>query len=103
MALAGGVSVLLLDSRAALLVPALVLSAVLGMSWNGLSFTAAAELGGARSGAALGLQQTVLSAVGVACPIAFAAIVAATSWRTGFPLVALCPLAGAAVLRRLDV
>lgn len=54
------------------------------------------------TGAAAGVL-AVLSAVGVVCPITFAALVAATSWRTGFALVALCPLAGAAGLRRLDV
>ena len=37
------------------------------MSWNGLSFTAAAELaGGTRSGAAIGFQQSVLAGVGAA-------------------------------------
>jgi hypothetical protein len=49
-----------------LLVPALVLAGGLTMAWNGLSFTAAAELAGAaRTGAAIGLQQTVLGASGV--------------------------------------
>ena len=39
--------------------PALVAATALSMTWNGLSFTAAAELAGsARSGAALGFQQT---------------------------------------------
>lgn len=85
-----------------LLVPALLVAGTLGLSWNGLSYTAAAERAGARrSGAAIGVQQTALALGGIAVPIAFAAIVAATSWRLGFLLVALCPLAGWAALRPL--
>ena len=64
------------------------------MAWNGLSFTIAAEVGGRRSGAAIGIQQTVLSASGVAVPVAFAAIVSATSWQAAFGLAAVFPLAG---------
>jgi len=77
-----------------LLVPVLVATTGLSMAWNGLSFTIAAEIGGRRSGAAIGFQQTVLSAVGVAAPIAFAAAVSLTSWQVAFGLAALFPLAG---------
>jgi sugar phosphate permease len=77
------------------LVPALVLATSLSMTWNGLSYTAAAELAGsARSGAAIGFQQTTLSIVGfLAAPI-FAALVDASSWRTGFAVWAAAPLLG---------
>ena len=52
-----------------MLVPVLVVAGVLGMSWNGLSFTAAAEAAGARrSGAAIGFQQTVLGVGGIVDP-----------------------------------
>jgi sugar phosphate permease len=88
------------DAR--LLVPALVAATGLSMAWNGLAFTIAAELGGRRSGAAIGFQQTVLGAVGVAAPVAFAAAVSATSWRTAFAVIALFPLAGWWVLRPLQ-
>ena len=71
------------------------------MAWNGLSFTIAAELGGRRSGAAIGLQQTVLSAIGVAAPVAFAAVVSGTSWTIAFALAAVFPLAGVWLLRPL--
>ena len=65
--------------------PLLVVAGVLGMSWNGLSFTAAAEAAGPRrSGAAIGFQQTVLGVGGIVIPIAFAAIVAGASWRVAF-------------------
>jgi MFS family permease len=94
----------LLQAPLGLLLPALVAAGALSLSWNGLSFTAAAELAGrARSGAALGFQQTALSVSASAAPPAFAAVVAATSWRAGFALAALLPLAGATVLRRLSI
>jgi MFS family permease len=81
-----------------LLVPALVVATGMSMAWNGLSYTIAAELGGRRSGAAIGFQQTVLSAIGVAAPIAFAAAVSGTSWGIAFALAALFPLVGAWLL-----
>jgi sugar phosphate permease len=85
-----------------IVIPALVICGVLSMSWNGLSFAAAAELAGrARSGAAIGLQQSLLNASGAVYPGAFGVLVAATSWRVGFIAVALLPLAGWRVLRAL--
>ena len=83
------------------LVPALVVATGISMAWNGLSYTIAAELGGRRSGAAIGFQQTVLSAIGVVAPVAFAAAVSASSWGIAFALAALFPLAGAWLLRAL--
>jgi MFS family permease len=91
-----------LEAPLTLLVPAFVLAGGFAMAWNGLSFTAAAEIAGPRqSGAAIGLQQTALAAAGAALPPAFAAVVAATSWRTGFALAAVFPLAGVQLLRPL--
>jgi sugar phosphate permease len=85
-------------AAAAVLVPA----GTFALSWNGLSDTAAAEMAGrARSGSAIGLQQTFLSAGSIAAPIAFAAFVHHTSWRAGFWLAALSPLVGYAVLSPL--
>jgi len=84
-----------------LLVPALVAATAISMAWNGLSYTIAAELGGRRSGAAIGFQQTVLSAIGVGAPVAFAAVVSASSWGLAFGVAALFPLAGAWLLRGL--
>lgn len=86
-----------------LLVPVLVLAGGLTMAWNGLAFTAAAELAGAaRSGAALGVQQTVLSASGVAAPVLFAACVSRGSWALAFLVAALFPLLGWWVLGSLS-
>ena len=82
--------------------PALVVAGSLSQSWNGLSFTAAAEIAGyARSGAALGLQQASLSLSSVVTPVGFAAIVAATSWGVGFGVAAAAALAGTVALRGL--
>ena len=78
-----------------LLVPALALAGGLSMAWNGLSFTAAAELAGLRrSGAAIGFQQSVLSGIGIAAPVLFAATVSGASWAAALALAALFPLAG---------
>ena len=72
------------------------------MSWNGLSFTAAAEVAGARrSGAAIGFQQTALGVGGIVIPIGFAAIVSGSSWRVAFLVSGACVLAGAVLLRPL--
>jgi len=84
-----------------ILVPILIVATALGMGWNGLSFTIAAEIGGRRSGAAIGFQQTTLSAVGVLAPILFAATVTWSSWRTAFALAALFPVVGVWALRPL--
>jgi nitrate/nitrite transporter NarK len=94
----------LTEGPLAVLLPALVAAGALSLSWNALSFTAAAELAGrSRSGAALGFQQTALSVASTAAPPLFAAVVAASSWGVGFGLAALFPLAGLAVLRRLAI
>lgn len=91
-----------LGASSIVLVPAFVLAGGFAMSWNGLSFTAAAELAGrGRSGAAIGMQQTALSVAGAAVPPAFAALVAATSWRFSFALAAVFPLVGVQLLRPL--
>jgi sugar phosphate permease len=96
------VAAAVLSAPLTVLVPAFVLAGGLAMAWNGLSFTAAAEIAGSgRSGAALGMQQSALAAAGAIVPPAFAAVVAASSWRLGFALAALCPLAGVQLLRPL--
>jgi MFS family permease len=83
-------------------VPVLLLAGGLAMSWNGLSFTAAAELaGGARAGAAIGIQQTVINSTAAVLPPLFGVLVGATGWTVGFALVALGPLAGFFALKRV--
>src|SRR5205823_11814634 len=83
------------------LIPALAISGVLSMAGKALAFAGAAEAAGAaRTGAALGFQQTVLGVVAAGAPPAFAAI-AASSWRLAFGLCAVGPLAGALLLERV--
>lgn len=104
LAVSLAVSAGLTEAPLGLLLPALVAAGALSQSWNGLSFTAAAELAGrARSGAALGFQQTALAVGGAVTPPAFAAAVEASSWRVGFGVAAVLPLAGATLLRRVNV
>jgi sugar phosphate permease len=89
----------LTDGPLGLLVAAFAISGVLSMSWNALAFAAAAEAAGAaRTGAAIGFQQTVLGVVTAAAPPAFAAI-AASSWRVAFALCAIGPVLGSMLLR----
>jgi sugar phosphate permease len=96
------VATALLSAPLAVLIAAFVLAGGWSMAWNGLSFTAAAEMAGrSRSGAALGMQQSALAAAGAIVPPAFAVVVAASSWRVGFALAALFPLAGVQLLRPL--
>jgi sugar phosphate permease len=101
----GGLVVLttaLLDAPLSLLLPVLVVTGALAMSWNSLSFAAAIELAGrGRSGSAIGLQQTLLNVPSTAYPGLFGALVAASSWRVGFAVVAIFPLVGWRVLRAL--
>ena len=97
-----GLVAVLVAAPLVVLVPTLVAAGAVSMSWNSLSFAAAVELAGyGRSGSAIGLQQTVLNVPGAAYPGLFGAFVAATTWRAGFAVVALFPLAGWRVLRAL--
>lgn len=101
-AAAAGLSAALLGAPLEVLVPVIGVATALSMAWNGLSFTAAAELAGrARAGAAIGVQQTTLSVFGVWVPVGFAALVDATSWTIGFAAFAAAPLVGWWLLREL--
>jgi MFS family permease len=74
----------------------------LSMCWNGLAVAAAVETAGPkRSGAALGVQQTLLGVAVAVTPIVFAPFVASTSWRAGFFVAAAFPLLAVVVLRPL--
>jgi MFS family permease len=71
------------------------------MAWNGLSYAAAAEMAGsARTGAALGFQQTLLGLVVAGAPAGIAAV-ASHSWRLAFVLAAAGPAVGVLILQRL--
>jgi len=86
-----------------LLYPLLAVAAISTMSWNGLAFTAAAEISGhARAGTAMSLQNTLISVGGVLAPSAFGVLVEATSWTAAYVVLALAPLAAFAVLSPLE-
>jgi sugar phosphate permease len=85
-----------------LLLPALLAGGVLAASWNGLSLTAATEMSGReRAGTAIGVQNTILNGAGAIAPVAFASAVVATSWPASWAMLAICQLAGVAVLAPL--
>jgi sugar phosphate permease len=103
--LAGWAGALLLLAAAfasapdAVLVPLLMVGGVLAMSWNGLSFTAAAEIsGGAQAGRAMGMQNTLMRAAGALVPVSLGALAAHGSWRATFVVMGLAPLVGRALL-----
>jgi sugar phosphate permease len=87
----------------AVLYPLLIFASVATMTWNGLAFTAAAEISGrARAGTAMSLQNTIISVGGALAPPAFGVLVEATSWTASFGLLALAPLAAFVVLGPLE-
>jgi sugar phosphate permease len=89
------------EAPLALLVPLFVVAGVLSMSWNGLAYASAAEMAGAaRTGAALGFQQTLLGVVVAAAPPVIAAI-ATHSWRAAFFVAAAGPAVGVLILRQV--
>ncbi len=89
------------EAPLALLIPLFVVAGVLSMSWNGLAYASAAEMAGAaRTGAALGFQQTLLGVVVAGAPPAIAAI-ATHSWRAAFFVAAAGPAIGVLILRRV--
>jgi MFS family permease len=98
------VSAALTTAPLALLLPAFVAAGALSQSWNGLSFTATAELAGRnRAGAALGFQQTALAAASAVSPPLFAVLVESSSWGIAFGLAAALPLLGGSLMRRIPV
>lgn len=94
---------LMFDGPAGVFIALLIVAGALAVSWNGLSFTAAAEFAGTRrSGTAIGLQQTILFAAGSITAPAFGALVESVDWRPAFATLALTPLMAFFVLRPLD-
>jgi hypothetical protein len=90
LACAVATTALLVSGPLVLLVPAIIAAGALSLAWNALVLTAVAEFAGVRrSGTALGLQQTVLAVWATLAAPLFGALVAATSWRLGFGVVAL--------------
>jgi MFS family permease len=91
-----------LDAPLALLIPLLVVTGAVSMSWNALAFAAVLEHAGhRRSGVAIGVQQSVLNGFGAVYPGVFGAFVGATTWTWGFLAVAVFPVLGHRLLRAL--
>jgi sugar phosphate permease len=102
LSIAIAVSAALTSAPLAFFLPAFLTAGALSQSWNGLSFTATAELAGRhRAGAALGFQQTALAVASAVAPPLFALLVESSSWGIAFGLAATLPLAGASLMRRI--
>ncbi|HEX6391359.1 MAG TPA: MFS transporter [Solirubrobacteraceae bacterium] len=101
-ALVAGVA-LLAGAPGVLLYPVLAVACISTMTWNGLAFTAAAEISGRiRAGTAMSLQNTIVAVGGALGPAVFGVLVGATSWTVGFAVCALAPAAAWAVLAPLE-
>jgi sugar phosphate permease len=93
----------LTDAPGALLYPVLLAAGVTAMCWNGLAFTAAAEIAGRRrAGTAMSLQNTIVSIGGALGPAVFGVLVAASSWHVGYAAVAVGPLLALGLLLPLE-
>ena len=85
--------------RAPWAIAALFAAVILSVSTNGLAFTAVAEhAGSAWAGRALGIQNTGQNAFAAATPPVLAAVIGAVGYPATFGMVALFPLAAAALV-----
>ena len=83
-------------------VPLLVGGGIAAMSWNGLSFTAAAEISGRRqAGKAMGIQNTAMRVVAAGVPVGLGALASAASWQAAFAVMGVTPLIARALLTPL--
>jgi sugar phosphate permease len=93
------VAAALTPAPGAIAIPVLIAGGVAAMSWNGLSFTAAAEISGRRqAGTAMGIQNTAMRVVAAAVPVSFGALAAGVSWPAAFAVMGLTPLVARALL-----
>ena len=95
-AAAGGLllaAALLAPTPDAVAVPVLMAGGVAAMSWNGLSFTAAAEISGRRqAGTAMGIQNTAMRVVAAGVPLGLGLLAASVSWQLAFAVMGATPL-----------
>jgi sugar phosphate permease len=106
LATAAGVLLLaataLTPAPAAIAVPVLIAGGVAAMSWNGLSFTAAAEISGrSQAGKAMGIQNTAMRVVAAGVPVTLGVLASEVSWSMAFALMGLTPLLARALLEPL--
>jgi sugar phosphate permease len=87
----------------ALALVALLPAGILSMSWNGLAFAAAAEMAGVgRAGAALGIQNTVVSLGGGVMPPLFGLLVEGVGWSAAFAVLGSLQVAAAVGLSSIQ-
>jgi sugar phosphate permease len=92
----------LVPAPAAIAVPVLMAGGVAAMSWNGLSFTAAAEISGRRqAGTAMGIQNTAMRVVAAGVPVGLGALASGVSWALAFAVMGTTPLVARSLLRPL--
>ena len=93
----------LFEADRSLFVTVLVIAGGLSISWNALSFTAAAEFAGeGRAGTAIGMQQTIVIGSAAIVAPAFGVLVEAIDWRFSFLTLAFTPLGAWVTLRSLS-
>jgi sugar phosphate permease len=89
----------LVPAPSAIAVPVLMAGGVAAMSWNGLSFTAAAEISGRRqAGTAMGIQNTAMRVVAAGVPVGLGALASGVSWALAFAVMGATPLVARALL-----
>ena len=99
LATVAGVLLLAASLGGPLAVPLLMAGGVAAMSWNGLSFTAAAEISGRRqAGKAMGIQNTAMRVVAAGVPVGLGALASAVSWHAVFLVMGVTPLIARALL-----
>jgi sugar phosphate permease len=90
------------NAPGAVLYPVLIAASIAAMTWNGLAFTAAAEISGrARAGTAMSIQNAMNAVGSVVAPMAFGVLVDSGGWGVAFAVLALAPAAAFAVLAPL--
>jgi sugar phosphate permease len=93
LATVAGVLLLAASLGGSATVPLLMAGGVAAMSWNGLSFTAAAEISGRRqAGKAMGIQNTAMRVVAAGVPVGLGALASAVSWQAVFAFMGVTPL-----------
>ena len=93
----------LADAPLVVLLPLLILGGAAMSSWNGLAFTAAAEIAGRqRAGTAMSLQNTLVSVLAVVASPLFGALVELSSYQVAYLAISVAPVVGWWILRPLE-
>jgi len=102
LAAAAGVLLLAAAVGGPTAVPLLLAGGIAAMSWNGLSFTAAAEISGRKqAGKAMGIQNTSMRLVAAGVPVGLGALASAVSWHAVFAVMGVTPLLARTLLTPL--